>query len=318
MKINLTRAKKNGGLRLLSPSKARFLVALAALTLTAVAVRTEAQVTPHRCAASEYRQFDFWLGDWEVRDENGKVEGNNEVTLDYDQCVVTEHWSSPGQTGISLNMYDFRTRKWTQSWYDSFGNLLILTGVYESGGMNLEGARLTSDGKSAIERCRWSPLPDGRVHQLWESSYDGGKTWAKHFEGFYVRLGEKQVTTTETSEARVRELNQQYVDAFMQANVQWYREHLTDDFVCIESDGSRLNKTEFLESNKALPDLLDYHLEQVDVRLFGGTAIVHATGRFSRKDGSKGVSRYTDVYVKTKEDWKAVSAQVTRSQSPNR
>ena len=58
------------------------------------------------------------------------------------------------------------------------------------------------------------------------------------------------MTTIEPGEARIRELNQQNVDAFMQANVQWYREHLTDDFVCIESDGSRLNKAEFLESNK--------------------------------------------------------------------
>jgi hypothetical protein len=69
---------------------------------------------------------------------------------------------------------------------------------------------------------------------------------------------------------------------------------------------SRLDKTEFLESNKALPDLLDYHLEQVDVRFFGGTAIVHATGRFTRKDGPKGMTRYTAVYVRTGEDRKAV------------
>ena len=41
-------------------------------------------------------------------------------------------------------------------------------------------------------------------------------------------------------------LNQEYVDAFMSANVEWYREHLAEDFVCIESDGSVLDKAEFL------------------------------------------------------------------------
>ena len=49
-----------------------------------------------------------------------------------------------------------------------------------------------------------------------------------------------------SDEATLTDLNQQYVDAFMNANVDWYREHLTDDFVCIESNGSVLDKAKFL------------------------------------------------------------------------
>ena len=115
------------------------------------------------------------------------------------------------------------------------------------------------------------------------------------------------------NEQRIRELNQQYVDAFMNADVEWYRQHLAEDFVVIESDGSRLNKAEFLESNKKGPDVTEYRLEQVDVRFFGSVALVHATGLFTRKDGSKGMSRYTDVYEWVGNDWKAISAQVTRA-----
>ncbi|MFI5183972.1 MAG: hypothetical protein ACHQNV_06220, partial [Vicinamibacteria bacterium] len=34
------------------------------------------------CSASEYRQFDFWLGDWDVY-ENGKAAGTNRVTREF-------------------------------------------------------------------------------------------------------------------------------------------------------------------------------------------------------------------------------------------
>ena len=108
-------------------------------------------------------------------------------------------------------------------------------------------------------------------------------------------------------------LNQEYVDAFMSADVEWYREHLADDFVVIESDGSVLNKAEFLTNTAKGPDVVDYKLQKVDVRIYGGVALVQATGLWTGKDESKGMSRYTDVYVKTEKEWKAVSAQITRT-----
>jgi ketosteroid isomerase-like protein len=112
----------------------------------------------------------------------------------------------------------------------------------------------------------------------------------------------------------LEQLNQEYVDAFMNADVDWYRENLAADFVCIESDGSILNKTQFLTNTVKGPDVADYKLQEVHVRLYGAVGLVQATGRFTRKDRSLGTSRYTDVYVKTEEGWKAVSAQITRTQ----
>lgn len=108
-------------------------------------------------------------------------------------------------------------------------------------------------------------------------------------------------------------LNQEYVDAFMNGDVEWYREHLADDFVVIESDGSVLNKTEFLTNTAKGPDVVDYEVQKVDVRIYGSVALVQAAGLWTGKDGSKGMSRYTDVYVKAGDDWKTVSAQITRT-----
>jgi ketosteroid isomerase-like protein len=111
-------------------------------------------------------------------------------------------------------------------------------------------------------------------------------------------------------------LNEQYVDAFMKGDSGWYRDHLADDFVCIESDGSVLDKGQFLRNAEAGPDVVSYALSDVRVRLFGPIALVHAKGRWTRRDGSAGTSRYTDVYRLLDGGWKAISAQITRSQDP--
>jgi ketosteroid isomerase-like protein len=120
--------------------------------------------------------------------------------------------------------------------------------------------------------------------------------------------------TIQTSdEQTLARLNQEYVDAFMKADVEWYREHLADEFVVIESDGSVLNKEQFLHNAIKGPDVADYELHEVDIRIYGNVALVRATGTWTRADGSMGMSRHTDVYVQANGGWKTVSAQITRS-----
>lgn len=116
--------------------------------------------------------------------------------------------------------------------------------------------------------------------------------------------------------AILMQLNQEYVDAFMNADVEWYQEHLTDDFEVIESDGSTLNKSEFLSSTAKGPDVIEYKLQDVKLRIFGDVALVRATGLWTGRNGSQGLSRYTDVYLRTGAGWKATSAQITRAAAP--
>ena len=149
-----------------------------------------AQSTPGRCkSAPEYQQFDFWVGDWEVRDAKGVLQGKNLVTKEHDGCVVLEHWDSGDQTGTSPNMYDFRTKKWYEAWFDSFGNMLIMSGGLEGKSMVMQGERRTPEGQTALERTSWTPLDDGRVRQVWDYSMDDGKTWKVRFEGFDSKKG---------------------------------------------------------------------------------------------------------------------------------
>jgi ketosteroid isomerase-like protein len=116
-----------------------------------------------------------------------------------------------------------------------------------------------------------------------------------------------------SDKATLERLNQEYIDAFMNADVEWYRKHLAEEFVCIESDGSLLGKHQFLRNTAKGPDVVDYKLEQVDVRFYGNVALVIATGLWTSKTGSSGMSRYIDVYAQQSGEWKTVSAQVTRT-----
>jgi ketosteroid isomerase-like protein len=115
-----------------------------------------------------------------------------------------------------------------------------------------------------------------------------------------------------TPEQQLRRLNEQYVKASLAGDVEWYRAHLADDFVCIESDGSVLDKAAFLRMTAQGSDLAEYRLDEVSIRIYGDVGLIRANGSWKTKTGVLGVSRYTDIYVRTGNEWKAVSAQITR------
>ena len=145
---------------------------------------------PAPCTAPEYRQFDFWVGNWEVRDPGGNVVGTNRITREYGGCVVQEHWEARGpkhQTGSSFNTYSVPGRHWHQTWVDSTGGFLLLDGGFSDGKMVLAGEMPGRQGGTVRHRIAFTPQPGGTVRQLWESSRDGGATWSVAFDGTYVR-----------------------------------------------------------------------------------------------------------------------------------
>ena len=78
--------------------------------------------------AAARHQFDFWLGDWDVRDPAGKLVGRNRITRVHGGCALEEQWSgNGGVTGSSLNAWDAERDRWHQTWVDNTGGLLQLT-----------------------------------------------------------------------------------------------------------------------------------------------------------------------------------------------
>jgi hypothetical protein len=144
------------------------------------------------CAADEYRQFDFWLGRWNVIADERTV-GSNDVRSIHGGCALQENWRGAGVDGISgtsLNAYDRATGQWHQTWIDSGGTLLQLEGGLVDGVMVLGGDQPGAGGRRGVRhRISWTPNPDGSVRQLWEASQDGGATWSVLFDGLYQPAG---------------------------------------------------------------------------------------------------------------------------------
>ena len=173
--------------------------ALAVAALVLVATRPIAAQQPAAaggtppCSAAEHRQFDFWTGEWDVATKDGKPAGRSRVTPILGGCALLEEWTSlvgPSR-GQSFNIYDARTRQWHQSWVDNSGLLALFDGALRDGAMVLEGDGVGPNGAPARTRMTFTPLPDGRVRQLWESSADKGTTWTPMFDGYYSRAGKR-------------------------------------------------------------------------------------------------------------------------------
>ena len=114
---------------------------------------TKPAAQPAPCAGPEFRQFDFWLGAWNVHTPDGKLAGTNRIESQYGGCVVHEHYlTGGGYSGESLNIYDASRKVWHQSWVDSSGTLLLLEGKLMGRSMVLEGKTQASDGKVTRQR----------------------------------------------------------------------------------------------------------------------------------------------------------------------
>jgi hypothetical protein len=159
---------------------------IAASVLLCAAGSAFAANPPPDCSAPEFRQFDFWIGTFEVRTPDGAIAGHNVIEPTLNGCALTEHWTgTDGSEGRSVNFYDRREQRWNQVWIDAQGGVLRLAGGMTDGSMLLEGTTPNKDGGLRHHRIRWTPLPDGSVRQHWESSTDGGATWITVFDGNY-------------------------------------------------------------------------------------------------------------------------------------
>ncbi|HEX9942867.1 MAG TPA: DUF1579 family protein [Thermoanaerobaculia bacterium] len=144
---------------------------------------------PAPCSAPEHRQFDFWIGEWEVRDPKGELAGTNRIEKILNGCALQENWTGArGDKGTSFNIYDAPAKRWHQTWVSDNGLLLVLDGAFQDGKMVLSGERVPRQGGGlAKHRITWTPVDADHVRQHWEMSRDGGKTWGTVFDGTYTR-----------------------------------------------------------------------------------------------------------------------------------
>jgi hypothetical protein len=112
--------------------------------------------------------------------------------------------------------------------------------------------------------------------------------------------------------AAVRVLNQQYIAATRTNDADWFSRNVADDAVIVLGDGHRLRKPEFLEMLQNGPKLYrSLAVQDATLRAFGNVVQVDADAPWEMADGTSGVSRYIDTWVRLEGRWQLVSAQVT-------
>jgi hypothetical protein len=139
-----------------------------------------------KCKDAEFRQFDFWVGDWDSFDiDNGNESAHsiarNHVTAILNGCVIHEDYDQfNGLHGESFTIFDSARNVWHQSWVTNGGVLWLLDGTRTGSRITLEGDNVTATGRQRI-RVFWEPQGVD-VRETATMSEDGGKTFNPLFD----------------------------------------------------------------------------------------------------------------------------------------
>ncbi|WP_164116379.1 hypothetical protein [Sphingorhabdus sp. Alg239-R122] len=187
--------------------RAKACIAAALFSLACPAIAQETQNTPPPpapaqtppCDTPEHKQFNFWLGTWDVTPAGRDApSATNILTSEHLGCVVSEDYTTKGgYTGMSMSFYDAARKVWHQTWIGRDGGALFIEGgLNDKGEMVLGDKGMAHKAKDApISRVTWTPNADGSVRQHWQSSQDDGTTWTTVFDGLYTKKMDTKAKT---------------------------------------------------------------------------------------------------------------------------
>lgn len=148
---------------------------------------------PAGCVSAESRQFDFWVGEWDVSptgSQSGVTVAESSITLTDQGCVIIEHWRPfGGGHGHSINSYDATDRKWHQAWADANGTRTDYAGGLDSAGvMRFDHLGPASQGQPPGKRRMSFQRMDERTVRQWGEVFDEAKqTWIVEWDFTYRR-----------------------------------------------------------------------------------------------------------------------------------
>jgi hypothetical protein len=141
--------------------------------------------------AAESRQFDFWVGEWNVIPTSGGLpQGSSRIEKELGDCVIWENWASLGNgyAGKSYNVYNASLKRWEQFWVDNSGGMIHFYGGLKDGVMDYWTDDIPQPGGTKLRRHLqfFNQGPD-KVRQFSQGSTDGGKTWKVEYDFTYLR-----------------------------------------------------------------------------------------------------------------------------------
>lgn len=163
---------------------------LLVIAMAVMHIAVQAQTVKPCTLDAGYREFDFWIGDWDVFSPNGQQAGESHVELILDSCIIFENWKSANgrYAGKSFNKYNSTKKQWTQNWVDDKGGGNDFYGSFTDEKMILQTEPfLLKKDTMAIRRMTFFHLSIDKVRQLGEISRDNGNTWAVQYDLEYRR-----------------------------------------------------------------------------------------------------------------------------------
>ena len=135
----------------------------------------------------EYRQLDFWVGDWTVYKDKVKL---SDVTVEkiLKDCALSETWTAAhGSDGRGMATYNPLNKKWEYFWVADRGYTSHFTGQLLQNEMQFVIEQPTPDGKTHLRRWSLIKLPDGGVRELSVGSLDNGQHWSTEYDFLWTR-----------------------------------------------------------------------------------------------------------------------------------
>ncbi len=147
------------------------------------------------CADPVYRQFDFWLGEWEAFGLNGQKAGDSKISLILDSCIVLEEWTSANinrgirYAGKSFNTWNATSRQWQQTWVDNAGGSTeYLEGRFDANKIVFKTKSFPfSKDTMALRQLSFYNLGPDKVRQHGEISKNNGLSWNTEYDLEYRR-----------------------------------------------------------------------------------------------------------------------------------
>ena len=115
----------------------------------------------------------------------------------------------------------------------------------------------------------------------------------------------------------LRALNALFIENFVRNDVKSHDAILHADFICVRSNGARMDRTTYLKRCATGFDprvIVYWDVRDELITLVGNVALVRATNKeIARHDGrdAAAMSTYTDTYVYERGAWKCIQAQIT-------
>ncbi|HMD09607.1 MAG TPA: nuclear transport factor 2 family protein [Candidatus Acidoferrum sp.] len=277
---------------------------------TAAHMSVQQFARPAFCSGPEYRQLDFWLGDWDTL-EAGKAEVVARTRVDriLDGCVLREDYESAiGLKGQSFSLYDASRRIWHQSWATNKGRLLTIEGRLEDGAMVLAGTERAADGAERLVRGTWKPISGG-VRETAVTSLDAGKTWQPWFDLVFRphSSGDGVNSSADSDETIVARLDTEYQAAVKKNDAATMDRLLADDFELVTGSGKIYKKSDLLQEARSWRVIYERQEDTAQkVRVWGDAAVITAKLWAKGTENGKPFDYtlwFTDTYARNATGW---------------